>query len=244
MREEFQAIEWDEPPAGDLVEKAVAQGRRMRTARRVRIASAALAVVAVTGVATGVAIRGGGGTSAAPASVAAVVPSAPASAPAPAGPKRVKATPAGVLELLQKTLPDGKSSHLAGYNYSDGAVIVQQHLTRGGKTGVFELLVIDWKQPWAGTWTPLGNGVSYQVIKNPGNCIEPTIVLVRHPDNSLLQFNLSTCITDGEKKSPQILTVQEAAHIGADPRWGVTIDPEFNRQGAAHFPHLSKDFDK
>ena len=36
MHEDFQTVEFAEPPIGDLVEQAVTQGRRMRTARRVR----------------------------------------------------------------------------------------------------------------------------------------------------------------------------------------------------------------
>jgi hypothetical protein len=244
MREEFQSVEWAEPPVGDLVEKAVAQGRRMRTARRVRIAGAGLAVLAVAGVATGAVVRETGGSAPAPAAVSVAAPASSASSAAPATPaaQRVKATPAGVLELLTQNLPAGQTSHYVGDVLDKDTTAVQLHLTRNGKTGLVLLDVINWKQPWAGSWTPLGKGVSYRVIENPGNCIQPTIVLVRHPDNTLLQFNLSTCTKHGTKQTPQILTVKEAAQAGADPRWGVTVDPAINQKGAADFAHLSKNF--
>jgi len=242
MREEFQALELAEPPVGDLVEKAVARGRRMRTARRVRIAGAGFAVLAVAGVVTGLGVRQAGSTAPGPAAVAAATPSAAATGVVPVGESRVKATPAGLLELLTQNLPAGTTGHYVGDVLDKDTVAVQLHLTRGDKTGIVLLDVIKWKQPWTGTWIPLGEGVSYRVIKNPGNCIQPTIVLVRHPDNSLLQFNLSTCTKHGVKQTPQILTVQEAARAGADPRWGVTVDPAINHQGAVDYPHLSKNF--
>jgi hypothetical protein len=48
MREEFQTIEWAEPPIGDLGGEAVAHGRRMWTAKRLRVGGAGLAVLVVT----------------------------------------------------------------------------------------------------------------------------------------------------------------------------------------------------
>jgi hypothetical protein len=67
-------------------------------------------------------------------------------------------------------------------------------------------------------------------------------VVVRHPGNLLVQFNLATCIPFSRTAPPQVLTVAEAVKIGADPRWGLSIDPALNEQGADHFPHLSTKF--
>jgi hypothetical protein len=95
-----------------------------------------------------------------------------------------------------------------------------------------------------GTWISLGNGTKYMTKSVPGNCYQHTIVWVHHPDNTLLQFDLANCpIVDGTAVK-QPLTAREAAEVGADPRWGLKIDPELNNKGAAAFPHLSTKFPK
>jgi hypothetical protein len=90
----------------------------------------------------------------------------------------------------------------------------------------------------------LGHGASYQVMSPPGNCIQQTIVYVHHADDTLLQFDLYGCPELDGQKMRQVLTAREAAEVGADPRWGVKIDPALNKQGAATFPHLPTEFDK
>jgi hypothetical protein len=256
MREEFQTIEWAEPPIGDLVGEAVAKGRRLRTAKRLRVGGASLAVLVVTGLAAIPIVR----STAAPATAAVAVaaPAAAASSSAPAvaiETNRVKGTPAGVLKLLTENLPKGKTSHVAGF-VQDGDVGVQTYLDRGQGPGMIRLYVMTRTEAQLTSkrsvlkkdaWIPLGNGAEYQSISVPDNCIQHTIVYVRHADDTLLQFDLSTCLAwDGEqnKTSPQILTAREAAEVGADPRWGVKIDPALNEQGAATFPHLSAKFGK
>lgn len=258
MREEFQTIEWAEPPIGDLVEDAVAKGRRMRTARRLRVGGTGLAVLVVAGLAAIPVVRS---TSApAPATPPVVIAAAPSAAASSSKPTaattahRVKATPAGVLELLLQNLPKGKTSHYAGIT-EDGDVSVQTFLDRGDGPGMIRLHVMTRTMSYLtgprsalkGPWIPLGNGVEYQAMNVPGNCIQHTIVYVHHADDTLLQFDLSSCLAwDGRQNttSPQILTVREAAQVGADPRWGVKIDPALNEQGAATFPHLSTEFPK
>jgi hypothetical protein len=253
MREEFQTIEWAEPPIGDLVGEAVAKGRRLRTAKRLRVGGASLAVLVVTGLAAIPIVR----STAAPATAAVAAPAAAASSSAPAvaiETNRVKGTPAGVLKLLTENLPKGKTSHVAGF-VQDGDVGVQTYLDRGQGPGMIRLYVMtrteaqltSKRSVLKGPWIPLENGAEYQAITVPGNCIQHTIVYVRHPDDTLLQFDLSTCLAwDGGQNttSPQILSVREAAEVGADPRWGVKIDPALNKQGAATFPHLPAKFGK
>ncbi|MFI6070626.1 hypothetical protein ACIA5C_03425 [Actinoplanes sp. NPDC051343] len=247
MREEFQTIEWAEPPIGDLVGQAVAKGRRMRTAKRLRVGGAGLAVLVVGGLAAIPIVRS---TEApAPAAVVAAAASAAASSSKPtaaASGERVKATPAGMLELLLQNLPKGKTSHNAGIT-EDGDVSVQTFLDRGNGPGMIRLHVMTRKESdftSLGTWTSLGNGTKYMTKLVPGNCYQHTIVWVHHPDNTLLQFDLANCpIVDGTRiKQP--LTAREAAEVGADPRWGLKIDPELNNKGAAAFPHLSTKFPK
>ncbi|MEV6842880.1 hypothetical protein [Actinoplanes sp. NPDC051411] len=246
MREEFRTIEWAEPPIGDLVEKAVAHGRRMRTVKRLRAGGAGLAVLIVTGLAAIPIVRGTGGPgSETPAVVVAATPSAAASSSPPPA-LRVKATPAGMLELLLQNLPKGKTSHYAGIT-EDGDVSVQTFLDSGNGPGMIRLHVMTRKESdfsGLGTWISLGNGTKYMTKSAPGNCYQHTIVWVHHPDNTLLQFDLANCpVVDGTTiKQP--LTAREAAEVGADPRWGLKIDPELNTKGAAAFPHLSTKFPK
>ncbi len=243
MREEFQAIEWAEPPIGDLVDNAVVQGRRMRTARRVRVGGGAgLAVLAVAGVITGLVVTGPSGSAPAPAIVVAA-PSAASSSAAPTAGPRVEATPAGLLELLLQDLPTGTTSHYAGAHQPDDVdVILQTFLDRGRGPGMIRVGVIQSRVNSPVTWTPAAGGVDYIVRHLPSNCLQSTVVVVRHPGNLLVQFDLSTCIPGSAKHPPQVLTVAEAVQIGADPRWGLSIDPALNERGANRFPHLSTAF--
>jgi hypothetical protein len=243
MRERFQAIEWDEPPIGDLVDNAVAQGRRMRTARRVRVGGGAgLAVLAVAGVIAGLVVTNPRGSAPAPAVVVAA-PSAASSSAAPTGGPRVTATPAGLLELLLQDLPKGTTSHYAGAHQPDSAdVILQTYLDRGHGPGMIRVAVIKSRVQSHVTWTPAAGGVDYLVRHVANNCLQSTVVVVRHPGNLLVQFDLSTCTPGSAKHPPQVLTVAEAVKIGADQRWGVSIDPALNEQGADRFPHLSTAF--
>lgn len=254
MREEFKKIEWAEPPLGDLVGEAVAKGRRMRTARRLRVGGAGLAVLVVAGLAAIPLVRSTAPTAPAPAGISVAAPSTGTSSPAPAAVteiERVKGTPAGVLKLLTENLPEGRTSHYAGV-VEDGDVSVQTFLDRGKGPGMIRLHVMTRtmselnsnRSALTGTWIPLGNGVQYQATSVPGNCVQDTIVYVRHADDTLLQFDLYGCPELDGRKMRQVLTAREAAEVGADPRWGVKIDPALNKQGAAAFPHLSTEFDK
>ncbi|MEV4641164.1 SigE family RNA polymerase sigma factor [Actinoplanes sp. NPDC049548] len=199
MREEFQMIEWVEPPIGDLVEEAVAKGRRRRTAKRFRVGGAGLAVLAVAGLAAVLVVRSTAApSSAVPGVVTAAAPSPAASSSAPARQvDRVKGTPAGLLELLIENLPEGKTSRYAGVvEYGD--VSVQTFLDRGQGPGMIRLHVMTRKAAdFTGTWTPLGNGTEYLVFKAPSNCLQDTIVYVHHADDTLLQFDLSNLRPEG-----------------------------------------------
>ena len=243
MREEFQTIEWAEPPIGDLVGEAVAQGRRMRTVQRLRVGGAGLAVLVVAGLAAIPIVRSTGAP--APAAVVAAAPATSVSSAAPVTEAdRVKGTPAGVLELLLQNLPDGETSHYVGVA-EDSDVSVQTFLNRGDGPGMIRLHVMTRKaSAFTGTWIPLGNGTEYLVKNATGNCVQNTIVWVHHADDTLLQFDLYGCPELDGRKMRQILTAREVAEVGADPRWGVQIDPALNEQGAAAFPHLPTEFDK
>jgi hypothetical protein len=138
-----------------------------------------------------------------------------------------------------ENLPDGKTSLYAG-NVEGGDVSVQTLLDRGNGLGELRPHVMTRKAAgFPGTWIPLGQGTEYQVFHVPGSCYQHTIVWVQHADDTLLQFDLSNCPEIGGRKTRSALTAREAAQVGADPRWGVKIDPAINRQGAAAFAHLT-----
>jgi hypothetical protein len=248
-----------EPPVGDLVEESVRTGRRMRAARRVRAGAVAAAVAVLAGA---VAVAG---SHFAPPTATAPTPVAPA---ATAG-KRVKATPEGLLELLTRTLPPGKTSHYAA---SAQGLTVQAYLDAGRGPGVIQLSVgrdgefdsqaradADLRAGCAakqsktcriaddlkvGPVVAEPSGVRYQVVTISDNCIENTMVSVRQPSGTWLRFTLPTCLAwDGRqnKPSPAALTVPQAVRVGSDPRWGATLDPGLVAAGAKHFPHLSSE---
>jgi hypothetical protein len=250
MREEFQTIEWAEPPIGDLVGEAVAEGRRLRTAQRLRVGGVGLAVLVVAGLAAVPMVRSTAAP--APAATAAVVPAVPSSSATNSAPvteaSRVKGTPAGLLKLLLENLPEGKTSRYAGA-VDQGDVSLQVFLDRGQGPGELRLHVMTRtmaqltgpKSVLKGPWIPLGSGAEYQSVNVPSNCYQHTITYVRHADDTLLQFDLVNCIKIGGQPRT-ILTAREAAEVGADPRWGVKIDPAINQQGAAAYPHLTTKF--
>jgi hypothetical protein len=245
----------DEPPIGDVVAGSISKGRRMRTVRRLGFGgSAAAGVLAVSlGVA---ALAAPAGTPDRPASVlpAAASPTAstkpaatsPTASTMPAAAAKndlVKATPAGLLELLLPLLPPGKTSHYAG---DANELMVQTYLDGGAGPGMIRINVANTKGDTArsapaGVKSASSDGSTYRVSRLPDNCIQNTIVFVQHPDGTLVQINLASCLAwDGKQNKPAklALTVAQAVKIGADPRWGVQIDKSLVTAGAKQFPHL------
>jgi hypothetical protein len=242
------AFDRGEPPIGDLVELALIKGRRMRMARRFKAGAVALAVMAVAGVSAGtIILNAGAGTRV--AVVTAAAPSAAAPSPAETSAvrtgKQVKATPAGLMELLTKTLPAGKTSNYAGVADNGGGMpFLQIYLDRGRGPGMIRMGVLD-RVTLGGRVTNLPGGISYSSGGIADNCIQHTMVTVRHADGSGVWFNLSNCLAwDGKQNKPsvQALTVEEAVEVGSDPRWGTTIDQALNAEGAKDFPHLPTEF--
>jgi hypothetical protein len=175
-----------------------------------------------------------------PASSAASTKSAPA-----ANKDLVKATPAGLLELLLPLLPSGKTSHYAG---NAQELMVQTYLDGGAGPGMIRIDVANAndlggnaKIAPTGVKSASSDGTTYRVTRLPDNCIQNTIVSVQHPDGTMVQINLASCLAwDGKQNKPAklALTVAQAVKIGADPRWGVQIDKSLVTAGAKHFPHL------
>ena len=141
---------------------------------------------------------------------------------------RVKATPAGVLQLLTENLPKGGTSHYAGV-VDQGDVGVQTYLDRGRGPGMIRLSVMTRTMAQLTSkrsvlkkdaWIPLGNGTEYQSLNNPGNCIQHTTVYVRHADDTLLQFDLSTCLAC--ERLGQCGIAADPDRSARPPRWART----------------------
>jgi hypothetical protein len=135
-----------EPPIGDLAERSLRRGRRLRTVRRWRIGGTMLAVLLVLGLgsAAGLTATGGRASGPDPVAVAAqeATPSAPPSPPwtpppgAPATGPRIPATAPGLLVLLLSLLPQGSTGHYAA---SPGGLLVQTYLDTGGGPGMLRV---------------------------------------------------------------------------------------------------------
>jgi hypothetical protein len=220
-----------EPPLGDLVGAAVAEGRRMRTRRRFYAGAGSAAVLAAV-VAGGMAFAGAG-SPATPLGPAGRPPAAAAefgAGQANDGPTKT-ATPQGALELLTRVLPKGRMDHYAGVVNADGFPTVQTYLDRGDGPGMIRVGLFRVEEPFlspaaakahwqaecvklkvkkcsAGsgiTVSPavtLPGGIAYQVARIPGNCIEDTVVTVHHADGTGVAVQLATCLAwDGTQNA-------------------------------------------
>jgi hypothetical protein len=230
-----------EPPIGDLIDAALRRGRRLRTVRRLQAGAAALLGLTVLTVAAVTLPDALGGRGSEPVAA----PPALRQSPRP----RVPATPAGLLELLLSLLPPGPTSNYAA---DPEQPMVQTYLDTGAGPGMLRLTVTT-VQRGSALFDAPGNGIQATgpselpgggevvVLQIPENCIQRTVVEVRHPDDTLVQINIASCLAwDGtaNKPAPQVLTAEQAATIAADPRWGTRLDPSLEDAGAAHFPEL------
>jgi hypothetical protein len=257
------------PPIGDLVEKSVRRGRRMRRTRGlwtaggaggVALASLILIVLLVaepaphgrTGATRGIAASppvAGSGTApgAVPAQSASAAPvPAPSAPPAVTGPQ-VKATTRGMLELLSTLLPAGKRTMPA--QTSDGSLFVALNLDRGQGVGMVRLNVDSTKVPVShGPCMPgsicqtLPDGNYVEIIDIPDNCIERHAVFLTRPDGISVGMLMSSCLSWNGSDNPPgqvVLSVEEAIAIADDPRWGTTMPKSLVDRGQRDFPNLS-----
>ena len=174
---------------------------------------------------------------------------APVAAVPPAG---VPATAGGVLELLSQQLGSlGTVSHTAVA--SDDPLHAQIYLETAAGTGMVR---VDLQQadftpalclgpvkvtPTNITCTQDKAGDYVVTYDNAyeDNCTETQSVQVIHPDGSQVTFYLATCLAwDGAQNasSPQIITAAQAAALGADPRWDLSMPASLVAAGATHFP--------
>jgi len=247
-----------EPPIGDLVEASIVRGRRLVFRRRLRAGAAVLSVAVVLGLAgAGVSLVG----SRSPAGPAAAVSTSPAA-------ELVKATPAGLLELLLRLLPPGsKTSTFAGIpDNGDGIIAAQLYLQRDTWAGLVRLTIGHGelfdpaaKEPPANcresSPRPCGqvgaikvnppvarpDGITYQVTTNANGCLQSASVAVQKPGGIYLLFDIDICPTRNQAPPAGLpLTPAEAVTIASDPGWGLRLDPALVAAGAERFPNLSE----
>lgn len=237
MDEQFRALLTDEldtqaePPIGDLVETAVARGRRTRVARRLGFGGIGVMVLAVA------------------VGTVAVLPRPTHAVPVGAPAQTVPATPAGILQLLTEQLPAGTTSGYAGSD-TDGELMVQVYLDSGQGPGMLRVTVDTASDdPWlapggkaiVGAPVTLADGTRYQVTQMPDNCVQSTMVIVVRPNRAMVVLNIATCLAwngTANPASPAPLTVAQAVAVADSPRWGVKIDKALVDAGRQRFPHL------
>jgi hypothetical protein len=235
------------------VDGAIRDGRRIRRVRRLALAgagaAAVLGVVALSipfGSHTALPAAGpslaplplGSGARIVPP-VATVAPTAspfpvPFDGPHATGPV-TKVTAGGMLVLLTKLLPPGKTSHFAVAQGS--ATHVQLYLDTGKGPGMIRAsLEKDF------TDRPVAMDRAYVTVDHlPENCVQSIVVDAALPDGANVAIQVGTCLAwDGKrnKPAPQAITEDEAVKIATDARWGLTMDAELVKAGAKMFPDL------
>jgi hypothetical protein len=232
------------PPLGDVVNVAIAEGRRVRRNRRLAAAGAGAAVLIVA------AVVGFGPGPQLPSLPSALPPgSVPsiAAGPAAAVPTRTvtvrngtqraegmqkKATSAAMLHLLTTLLPPGRTSHYAVAANND--LNVQLYYDAGYGPSMLRLQLAE--KP---TGRKHGSTATVTVSHVPDNCVQDTDVTATWPDGTLVQLDIASCLAfDGRSNPPAKaqLSEAEAAIVVSDARWGVTMDADLVEQGAKAFP--------
>jgi hypothetical protein len=165
-----------------------------------------------------------------------------------APPPGVKATTGGILQLLTTQLAAfGPTSHY-GVTSDDPNHVQVYVKTSAGLSMVRVSLYKDVMGKAADCTKPpasLGSGPVCStdaqgdlVIAWPSTSDESVSVV--HPDGSGVQFDLYTWLAwDGtqNKQAPRALTIDQAAKLGADPRWDLSMDPALVTAGATNFPN-------
>ena len=144
---------------------------------------------------------------------------------------RKKATPAAMVALLARLLPDRKLSHL---NQIGDDLHVQVYLDSGDGPGMMALSIARADRPAETT----GNEPEVSVSRSEGNCVQAIVAQARWPDGTLVQAEVATCLAwDGTENKPADapLTEREAAGLVADKRWGLTMSTDLIEAGAEEY---------
>lgn len=226
------------PPLGDLVARAVRDGRRVRRRRRLTALGGGTAGVVALAAALGVPSAPSAQRdepAAAPVAGAEQGPPPPPPGPPP-GRQLVAATPEGMLVLLGQLLPPGRTSAFGKAGPRE--LHVQLYLDRGKGPGMIRVSVSGRPRPG-----PRGGAPVVSVADLPGDCLRSTVVRARWPDGPTVQADLATCLaTDGERTTPAppALSEAEARVLVTDARWGPTMDADLVKAGARQFPQVAR----
>lgn len=173
-----------------------------------------------------------------------MVPGRHAAAPPADSGLLAPATPRGVLALLLATLPDAPTADHG--TDANGSLHVSTFLFRRNVTGMVRLTVSTYHG--APETTPGGRpgdvfgaptrydaGTVVRIGSNATDCTRATSIWSYHPDGTLVEVDVATCLLDqGALKMTEksVLSTEEAVAIANDPRWGVRIDESYNERGA------------
>jgi hypothetical protein len=156
----------------------------------------------------------------------------------------VAATPRGILDLLLATLPGEQTGAYA--TDADGALRASMWVIRPHVTGMIRVSVSTYsgtpgKPPGTDNGNVLGNttrsatGTVVQIGTDGSDCTKATNVTSYHPDGTLVEVDVATCLVDQDQTKTigsSGLSIAEATAIADDPRWGVRISTSFNDHGA------------
>jgi hypothetical protein len=157
-----------------------------------------------------------------------------------------KATSAAMLHLLTLLLPPGKTSHFG--RSADDDLRVQLYLDDGAGPAMVRVSVGRTPPLAAG---PGGEGsggegpgrgdiATVTVTHPPDDClpgtsVTGTSVTAGWPDGTVVRVDAASCPASGGPPARPALSEEQAIRIAADPRWGVTMDPELIKAGAQRF---------
>jgi hypothetical protein len=244
------------PSVAGLIDRAVRDGRRLRTLRTLRtgVAGGVAAVAVATALTVGIGVSGNGPRDGASVSTSPVAPA--------------RATPAALLQLLTSLLPPGRTAGFAGHR-DPGRVVAQLILDSGHGRGTVRVTVAS--QPTSpcvpfgptpgapdsgDTSGPVTPGapssmpvtapcataaVGTYPFENGRNCASRRGVDVLRADGVLVSLAVGDCpLPDGTGDQPGVLVLSagELATIAADPRWGMVMPGDLVAAGASRFGDL------
>ncbi|MFD8480290.1 hypothetical protein [Kitasatospora sp. NPDC059673] len=247
------------PPLGGMVAEATRKGRRARRVRTVgQVTGAALAMTAVAVLAGGQLHGAGGGNGlvgpAAGGTPALAASAGPASAPSPAASGTlVRVSGAAVLATVLDALPAGlETSGYAANNaaeahgkYAADVPVAQVNVRTHEGLGMMRIFV-GTASPDAKCSTGDGchrdkYGQQVRVTHADDNCIQNTVVTVRHADSTAVTVQMASCLArDGKANLPGILPLTEeaAAELAGNPAFRTMMTPAQGAAAAARFPAL------
>ncbi|GGQ94893.1 hypothetical protein [Kitasatospora griseola] len=247
------------PPLGDIVAEATRKGRRARRVRTIgQVSGSALAlaaaVVLAAGHLPGTANDTASGTvgPAAGGTPALAAPAGPTPSPTASG-ALVRVSGAAVLATVLDALPAGLQT--SGYaangatdahgKYAADVPVAQVNIQTPQGLGMMRVFV-GTASPDAKCSTDDGchrdrYGQQVRTTHVNDNCIQNTVITVRHADSTAVTVQMATCLAwNGTANLPGVLPLTEeaAAELAANPAFHTMMTPAQGAAAAARFPAL------